>query len=178
MSAPGPVPTRALFINGTVGAGKTTTASAIGTLLQHRGIPYAIMDLDALRDAWPSPPDDRFNLELELQNLAAVATNFRNAGAEILILAGVLEIAASRARYEAALGVPITVCRLVVPLPRLRSRILARHRSGPERDWHLARIGELDVILQAAQLDDLVVAVDDEPPDVIAARVLADVGWI
>jgi len=104
MSAPGLVPTRALFINGTVGAGKTTTAHEIGTLLQDRGTPYAIIDLDSLRNAWPSPPDDRFNLEPELQNLAA--------------------------------------------------------------------------ILEAAQVDDLVVTVDDEPPDVIAAQVLADVGWI
>src|SRR5688500_5736343 len=98
MNALGAVPARALFINGTVGAGKTTTANEIAMLLQHRGIPYAIIDLDSLRNAWPSPPDDRFNLELELQNLAAVVTNFRNAGAEIFILAGVLEIVAVRSR--------------------------------------------------------------------------------
>jgi hypothetical protein len=34
----------------------------------------------------------------------------------------------------------------------------------------------IDAILQDAQLDDLVVTVDEEPPDVIAARVLAAVG--
>jgi hypothetical protein len=123
-------------------------------------------------------PTRALNLELELQNLAAVATNFRNAGVEILILAGVIEVAAIRARYEAALGVPLTVCRLVVPLPLLRSRIVARHRAGADRDWHFARTGELGAILQAAQVDDLVVAVDDEPPDVVAARVLAAVGWV
>jgi hypothetical protein len=178
MSALGAVPARALFINGTVGAGKTTTANEIGTLLQRRRIPHAVIDLDSLRNAWPSPPGDRFNLELELENLAAVATNFRDAGAEILLLAGVLEVAAVRARYEAAVGVPLTVCRLVVAVPSLRSRITARHRAGEERDWHLARTGELDSILEAAQVDDLMVTADDSPPDVIAARVLAAVGWV
>jgi adenylylsulfate kinase len=178
MSAPGPVPTRALFINGTVGAGKTTTAHEIGTLLQDRGTPYAIIDLDSLRNAWPSPLDDRSNLELDLQNLAAVATNFRSAGPRFSSSPASSRLLLFAPRYEAALGVPIAVCRLVVPLPRLRSRIVARHRAGAERDWHLARIGELDAILQAAQVDDLVVTMDDEPPDVIAARVLAAVGWI
>ena len=178
MSAQGTAAAKALFINGTVGAGKTTTANEIGKLLQGRATPHAIIDLDSLRVAWPSPPDDRFNLELELQNLAAVARNFRAAGAEILLVAGVVEVAAARRRYEAALGVPVTVCRLAIPLLRLRTRIIARHPAGAEREWHLARSGELDAILEAAQVDDLIVTVDDDPPDVIAARVLAAVGLV
>ena len=92
MSARRTATAKALFINGTVGAGKTTTANEIGKLLQGRAIPHAIIDLDSLRNAWPSPPDDRFNLEVELQNLAAVASNFRDAGAEILLVAGVIEV--------------------------------------------------------------------------------------
>ena len=42
---------RALFLNGTVGAGKTTTADAIGSLLQESATPHAIIDLDWLRHA-------------------------------------------------------------------------------------------------------------------------------
>ena len=131
--------TRALFLNGTVGAGKTTTADEIGPILQDRATPYAIIDLDWLRNAWPSPADDPFHQDLELANLTAVASNFRRVGAERLILAGVIESETDRRRYDEALAVPLTVCRLVVPLPRLRSRIIARHSPGPERDWHLAR---------------------------------------
>ena len=179
MSARRTASAKALFINGTVGAGKTTTAHEIGKLLQGRAIPHAIIDLDSLRNAWPSPPDDRFNLELELQNLAAVASNFRDAGAEILLVAGVSEVDAVRRRYEDALGIPVTVCRLVIPLAHLRARIVARHPPGAEREWHLARTGELDAILQAAQVDDFIVIVtDDDRPDAVAARVLATVGWV
>ena len=178
MSARRTASAKALFINGTVGAGKTTTADEIGKLLQGRAIPHAIVDLDSLRNAWPPPPDDRFNLELELRNLAAVASNFRDAGAEILVVAGVIEVGAVRRSYEVALGMPVTVCRLVLPLPRLRARIMARHPAGAEREWHLARTGELDAILEAAQVDDFIVTVDDDQPDAVAARVLATVGWV
>jgi len=107
-----------------------------------------------------------------------VASNFRDAGAEILLLAGVIEAVAVRRRYEAALGMPVTVCRLVISRSRLRDRIVARHPAGAEREWHLARTGELDAILQAAQVDDFIVIVDDDQPDAVAARVLATVGWV
>ena len=166
-----------LFLNGTVGAGKTTTAEAIGDLLQQREVPYAVIDLDWLRNTWPAPPDDPFNLALELQNLTAVAANFRTAGVQVLILAGVIERYADRERYEQALGVPVTVCRLVVPTPRIQSRITARHPPGAERDWHLARIGELDAILESAQLDDFTVRVDDHEPATVAQDVLRTIGW-
>lgn len=168
----------ALFLNGTVGAGKTTTAEAIGDALQERGVAHAIIDLDWLRNAWPAPADDPFNLVLELQNLAAVATNFCRAGATVLVLAGVIEEPAERASYERALGRPLTVCRLKVSAPRLRSRIIARHRPGAERDWHLARIDELDAILDRAQVNDLTVHVDDDQPAVVAQQVLRAVGWL
>ncbi len=168
----------ALFLNGTVGAGKTTTADAIGTLLQERRTSYAVIDLDALRRVWPSPPDDPFFQRLELANLAAVAANARDAGAERLLLAGVMETPADRERYAEAVGVSLTVCRLVVPLPRVRSRLLARHPDGEERDWHLARAGQLDAILAAARVDDVTVTVDDEPLDAVAGAVLRAVGWL
>ena len=178
MTAPDPTTARALFLNGTVGAGKTTTAEAVGALLQERGTPHAIIDLDALRRVWPSPADDPFFQQLELANLTAVAGNALRAGAERLVLAGVMETATDRDRYTEALGVRLTVCRLVVPLPRVRSRLLARHPPGEERDWHLARLGELHAILQAARVDDVTVTVDDQPPAGVAGEVLRTVGWV
>ncbi len=63
----------ALLVNGTVGSGTSTTAEEVGRLLAERGTPHAVVDLDALRRAWPAPPDDPFHGELELANLAAVA---------------------------------------------------------------------------------------------------------
>ena len=82
---------RALLLVGAVGVGKTTTADAIGDELEGRGVPGAVIDLDAIRRGWPAPPGDCFNSAIELANLRAVAQNFREAGAEVLVAAGVME---------------------------------------------------------------------------------------
>lgn len=168
---------RALFLNGTVGAGKTTTADAIGSLLRESATPHVVIDLDWLRHAWPSPPADPFHTELELANLAAVTRNAVRAGSQRLVLAGVMESASDRRRYAETIGCPLTVCRLVVPLPHLQERLTARHPPGAERDWHLHRAGQLHAILEAASVDDVTVEVRDLPPATVAAEVLRAVGW-
>lgn len=68
-----------IFLNGTVGAGKSTVATATGQLLSQRALPHAIIDLDYIRNAWPAPLNDRFNHELELSNPASMAGNFAEA---------------------------------------------------------------------------------------------------
>lgn len=162
---------RSLLITGTVGAGKTTTAYAIGDLLRERGLAHAVIDLDELHRLWPAPAGDGFNQQVELANLAAVAANYRNAGAERLVLAGV--VLHDRARYERALGEPVVLCRLRPPLDRVDARLIARHEPGEERDWHVARAPELDVLLDDADTADLAIDVDDDTPGQVAMRVLA-----
>lgn len=169
--------TDTLLLTGTVGAGKTTTADAVGALLRSAGLPHAVIDLDALRRGWPAPDDDPWGSRVERANLAAVAANYRAAGARRLVLAGVLEERSALPAYEEAVGGPIVVCRLRVGLDRVRARLLARHAPGGERDWHLARSGELDGILDANDPADHVVDVDGEAPETVARRVLAVVGW-
>jgi len=101
-----PTAQAAVLITGTVGSGKTTTAWAVADLLRHDRVPHAVIDVDALRSAWPSPDGDPFHLELALANLRDVARHHRAAGADRLVLADVLEDPSVRARYEEALGVP------------------------------------------------------------------------
>ncbi|WP_226899784.1 AAA family ATPase [Nonomuraea phyllanthi] len=145
----------ALLITGTVGVGKTSVADAAGDVLADEGVPNAVIDLDWLRRSWPSPPGDPFNGGLALRNLRAVAANFLASGAERLVLAGVIEDRGERARYEEALGVPLTVCRVRLPLAETRRRLRGRHVLDPEGlDWHLARAGELAAILDTAKVED------------------------
>lgn len=140
-----------VFINGTVGAGKTTTAGALSRLLVEDRVPHATIDLDALRDCWPAPPSDPFNLELELLNLAAVAANYRSAGIPRFVVAGVIEDASEIPRYEHALGGRLFVCRLRVPQAVLEERLKFRHDDDDvSRTWHLNRSGELQAILEEA----------------------------
>ncbi|NAZ80991.1 hypothetical protein GTR02_04075 [Kineococcus sp. R8] len=169
----------ALLITGTVGAGKTTTAGAVGALLREDGVPHAVVDLDALCHAWPSPDGDPFHLRLQLANLRAVASNHRAAGAVRLVLAGVLEDPDVRRRYAEAVGVGLAVCRLRPDLAVVRARLQGRHREDPAGlDWHLRRSGELDRILEDAGVGDVVVAVRaHQTPDDVARAVTRAVGW-
>ncbi|MFI7703562.1 hypothetical protein [Nonomuraea sp. NPDC049480] len=167
---------RALLITGTVGVGKTSVADAAGDLLADAGVPHAVIDLDWLRRAWPAPPGDPFNGELTLRNLRAVTANFLDTGAELLVLAGVIEDRDERRRHEEALGVPLTVCRIGVALPEVRRRLVARHANDPSGlDWHLERAGELREILDAAGVEDFTVDGTHATVAQVAASVLE--GW-
>lgn len=167
---------RVLFVTGTVGAGKTTTAYAVGDLLRERGVPHAVLDLDEFHRLWPPPQGDPFKQEVELANLRAVATNYRKAGATYLLLAGV--VVRDRARYEAALGEPILLCRLRPPLDRVTMRLTGRHEPGDERDWHVRRAPQLDAMLDEAGSADLTIDIGEETPAQVAARVLAATGFV
>jgi hypothetical protein len=80
---------RALPLTGTVGVGRTTVAAAVGDLLREREVANAVVDLDELRRAWPSPPGDRFATSVLLANLSAVAANHVGHGFSILVPAGI-----------------------------------------------------------------------------------------
>lgn len=164
----------ALLINGTVGVGKSTTADRIGGLLATAERPGAVLDLDALRYAWPQPPDDPFSLELCLTNLASVSTNLRAAGHDHLVLAGVVETALQREAFEAALGAELIIVRLTGPGELVDERIRRRQRDDEAGiAWHLRRRPELEQILVAAGIDDHVVDIAGRTPEQVAAQVLA-----
>ncbi|MHA7293250.1 hypothetical protein [Arthrobacter sp. HLT1-21] len=162
-----------VFLNGTVGAGKTSVAQATAALLAADGVPHAVIDLDWLRYAWPAPAGDPFNRDLELANLAAMVANFRAAGPEILILAGVIEGSAQRLQYELALGSPLLVIRLDALLAIVRDRLRRRHvASDPALGWYLHRAGELQSILQEADSDDALISTEGLEVTQVAAAIV------
>ncbi|MGI8869649.1 MAG: adenylyl-sulfate kinase [Mycobacteriales bacterium] len=169
---------RAVVLNGSVGAGKTTIAYAIGDLLDAKGIPGAMIDLDALRSGWPAPDGDRFNTRIMHRNLASVVANYRGEGMSTLVLPGVVETVAERTAYTESLGgiVPILV-RLAAPAVTLQERVRRRAATEGERAWHAARAVELTAILDAADVDDHIVANDGGSPEDVAAEVLRVIGW-
>jgi predicted kinase len=167
-----------IFVNGTVGSGKTTLA---GFLSAAEPQPHAVIDLDEIRRLIPSPPDDFFNHELELQNLRDLAANYRAAGARRFVLAGVIQVPAEVPRYVDALrSSGMFICRLVARPDVLQSRLRSRHAPDPDPEnleWHLARAGELAGILERAALDDLVLDSSDASPAELAGTVWRAAGW-
>ncbi|EKC99170.1 hypothetical protein A1Q2_06574 [Trichosporon asahii var. asahii CBS 8904] len=146
---------RTIFLNGTVGSGKTTTATAIGSVLEERQIPHAVIDIDQLSTRWPSPADDPFDFRLTLANVISVAANYRAAGVQIVVLAGVIETMHQLRQYEEGLGVGGAIfdhVMLVAPPSVVKQRLLARHEDEDELQWHVKRAPELAMILDSAGL--------------------------
>jgi len=169
----------ALLITGTVGAGKTSVAAAVGSILAEARIPHAVIDLDDLTQSWPAPPDDPYNFTMELRNLESLARNYLSVGACRLVVSGVVETTAARARYRVALGVELSVCRLRADLAELHRRLRIRHAGADsEMRWHLDRAGQLDQILDQSAVDDFEVISDGRPLTDIAADVLTRAGWL
>jgi hypothetical protein len=168
----------ALLVTGAVGAGKTSVGRATGGVLAAHGIAGAFVDLDSIAEAWPRQPGDPFGPALMLGNLRAMWRNFRLAGARRLVVAGVIESADDRSAHELALdGTPMSVCRLVAPVPVLQERVRQREPLA-SRDWHVARAAELTAILDLTDVADFVVDNEFGDPTVVAQTVLASAGWL
>lgn len=98
-------------------------------------------------------------------------------GAVRLILAGVVETRADRARYQPTVAVPQSVCLLAVELPVVRSRLARRHADDPAAlRWHLDRSTQLHSILTGAELDDFIVDGNAGSAAEVAAEVIRTTG--
>ena len=168
-----------IFLNGTVGAGKTTVAEAVSLIESTSAVPHALIDLDHIRRLWPAPTDDPFNLAVELRNLRSIVANYRDAGSRRLVLAGVVEHASDLGRYHEALDTTdLLLCRLTVDPAAARERLSRRHAADPVGlDWHLRRTDTLAAVLDQAEWDDLVLDTTHRSPDDLARQVHRAAGW-
>lgn len=164
----------AIFINGTVVTGKSTTAMAVGEALEKVGKPHAIIDLDYIRRAWPAPPQDPFHHELELKSLEALARYFVRVGAEVMVLAGVMEEASDVDQYQQALGADTFTVVCLTADPHIIERRLEKrhHDNASDLRWHLRRAPELAEILAHSGIPQHTIAVENFEPAAIAAKVL------
>jgi len=69
-----------VLLTGVYGSGKSSVAKEIAYLLERRGEPYALLDLDYLSWAGTGSGDRAAEFGLLLQNLATMAANYRRAG--------------------------------------------------------------------------------------------------
>jgi len=170
-----PVPV--LVITGPVGVGKSTIAAEAAWLLRQAEVPYALVDLDRIEQCWPVPADDPWNERVSHRNLACMWANFRQAGADRLILARVLESRSLLRRVARAVpGAQITVVRLRASLAVLHERIRSREASDPE--WFLGAATHTAQVFERAQVEDHLVDNENRPAAVVAEEVLRRVGWL
>jgi len=167
-----------LVITGPVGVGKTTVAASLSELLSQAALPHALIDLDWLRWCYLSPADDPFQLELGIQNLAAVWSHYQAAGAARLILVDVVETRATLDSYQAAIPhAEFLLVRLHADLATLRQRLAGRE-VGASLAWHQQRATELTTLMEQAQLEDLLVDTMARSAYDIAGEILAHTKWL
>ena len=164
-----------LVISGSMGSGKTTVMAEASDLLTARGIIHAAIDLDGLgvghvpEGAWP---------DLGYRNLAAVWENFARFGATSLLLAEAVESVDELDRIRAAIpDGDLTVCRLTAPLATMQRRVAGRE-PGILQHTLVARVAELEDILDEADLEDFTVSNDDRSVTDVAREVLTGAGWL
>ena len=101
-----------VLLTGVYGAGKSSVGQEIAYLLEQRGEPYALLDLDYLSWGGVGAGDRAGEFGLMLQNLAAVAANYRRAGVRLFVLAYFVRSSDEVRQVRDALGLPLRVVRL------------------------------------------------------------------
>jgi hypothetical protein len=146
-------------------------------LLQSRHQPHALLDLDYLGWAWDGSSGDgerNADLAMTLPNLTAVTANYLAAGIRWYILAWYIQDSSEVQAVQHALGFPMRVARLDVPLDVIGQRL------GPdptaERQDNLREaarqiesgggVGTEDILLPG-----------DRPVRELAEDLLARLGW-
>ncbi len=165
---------RAVLIAGVYGSGMTSVVEEIADILEGRGVPYGALDLDWL--AWFDTGREDAGTEerVFLRNLAAVVGNYLDAGVRYFVLACAVGDESELESLRAALGMPLKVVRLSVPLRGIEERLRPSVTSGRQDDLREAAawlrtsrgVGIEDVMVQ-----------NDGPVREVAEDILRWLGW-
>ena len=169
------VPT--LLISGPVGVGKTTVGGEVSAVLGARGVPHTFVDVDALCQTFPGPPDDPFNDRLGLAVLRDLWRHASAVGSRNLILSRVLETDDGLAAVGAALPAAAVVVVQLRASPATLVERVGRRELGAGYEWHAARAVELAEILEQAPADHRV-DTDGRSPVAIAEELVELVCWV
>jgi hypothetical protein len=168
------IDSEAVLITGVYGSGKSTVAAEIAYLLEQRRQPYALLDLDFLGWGVNYSDDDSARFGLMLRNVAAVVSNYREAGISVFVLAHFVRDQDALRGIREAVGVPLRVVRLAVPLPDIEKRLAADVTT--ERQEDLREAGGQIAAGEGVGLEDAMVA-NDRPVAVVARQVMSWLGW-
>jgi adenylylsulfate kinase-like enzyme len=169
------IDSEAVLITGVYGSGKSTVAAEIAYLLEQRRQPYALLDLDFLGWGVNYSDDDSAGLALMLRNLAAVVSNYREAGISVFVLAYFVRDQDALRRIRKAVGVPLRVVRVVVPLPDIERRLAADVTT--ERQEELREAARQIAAGEGVRIADVMVP-NDRPVAVVARQVMSWLGWV
>jgi energy-coupling factor transporter ATP-binding protein EcfA2 len=165
----------AVLLTGVYGSGKSSVAQQIAYLLEQRGEPYALLDLDYLSWAGTGAEDRAAEFRLMLQNLAAVAANYRRAEIVLYVLAYFVRSPGEVQGVREALGLPLQVVRLTVPLAAIERRLASNVTSGRRED--LREAASSIATAEGTGVEDVAIS-NDRPIEIVAHDVMTFLGWL
>jgi hypothetical protein len=167
-------PIQLLVISGSMGSGKTTIMAEASDILSASGVHHAAIDLDVLGIA--HLPDT--HTDLTYRNLESVWTNYSAAGIRHLLVASAVENRDTLDRIRAAVpGCELVVCRLRAHVDTMRNRVAVRD-PGMLQNQLIARVTELEQLLDAARLEDFTLVNDSGSVTDTAREMLRRAGWL
>src|SRR5450759_1107489 len=116
----------ALWLGGAPATGKSTVAWQVFSDLADQGLCVGYLDIDQIGMLAPQSDADPRCHRFKVDNLAAMVSNYRTAGAQVIVISGVIDPAHGHDFAEAAVEADITFCHLTVDEPTLRERLAAR----------------------------------------------------
>ena len=164
-----------VLITGVYGSGKSSVAAEIAYLLEQRRQPYALLDLDYLGWGGDNFDDHEAGFGLMLRNVAAVVSNYRDAGVSVFVAAYFVRDHDALRGVREAVGVPLRVVRLTVPLPEIERRLVTDLTT--ERREDLREAAASIAAGEGVGVEDAVVA-NDRPPGDVAHEVMGWLGWL
>ena len=115
-----------LWLCGAPATGKSTVAWQVFSDLADQRLCVGYLDIDQIGMLQPPPDADPSCHQVKVDNLAAMARNYRAAGAQVLVISGVIDPEHGHDFAGAAVEADITFCHLTVDEATLRERLAAR----------------------------------------------------
>jgi adenylylsulfate kinase-like enzyme len=169
---------KTLVITGSMGSGKTTMIGEVSDLLQRHHLAHAAIDIDAFGNAH-DPAGGTDLAAIAYRNVAAAVRNYVDAGLSHFVLAGAIESRAELSKLRDAVNaIDIVVCRLTAPIAVMEHRVRMRE-PGLWQQKYVARVAELDGVLDAARVEDFSLANDGTRAITeVAEEIVKRVGWL
>jgi broad-specificity NMP kinase len=140
-----------IWICGASGAGKSVAAWALFEELSADGVRSDHVDIDQLGMLYPAHDDDPERHLLKTEALAALLPGYASAGAQVLVVSGVVDPKVGPG--PALADVDLTMCLLSPDPATLRARILAR---GWDEEEAIDAVTEAAALSHATFLDTVV----------------------
>jgi hypothetical protein len=165
-----------VIITGSMGAGKTSALGEASDILAQRHIAHAAIELDAFGFAYsPSISDMR---DMMYRNLRCVCTNYAAVEVNRVLLARAIEDRAELELCRSIVSATNTVvCRLTASIETMKQRVKIRELGIAQLDY-VARVSELNSILDRARLEDFTVRNENRSVTGVAEEMLTKAGWI